>query len=73
MGIEEPQPVHHPGIEPIAGMAGNLAHDVQPISQPLKLVPRGDREDCRLAIFALIAVLGYVLAIESETRFRVVW
>ncbi len=53
-------------------MPGNLAYDVEPVLQPRKLAPRGRREDCDLAIFALVALLGYVFAIESDTSSSVV-
>jgi hypothetical protein len=53
-------------------MACDLTNDVQTVLQPAQLVASRDRKDRRLTILALIPVLGYVLAIESETRFSVV-
>lgn len=53
-------------------MASDLAYDVQPVPKPLKLASRRDREDCRFAILTSIAVLGYCLAIVSETKLSVV-
>ena len=49
-------------------MAGHFTHDVKAVFEPGKLAASRRREDCDLAILALIAVLGYCLAIESETR-----
>jgi hypothetical protein len=54
-------------------MARHLAHDVHAIPKPAQLRTGRNRKDRRLAILALIPVLSYVLAIESETRFSVVW
>jgi hypothetical protein len=54
-------------------MARNLTDDVESILEPGKFAARRNREDRDLAILALVPVLGYVFAIVSETRFRVVW
>jgi hypothetical protein len=53
-------------------MTCDLAHDVKPILEPLKIAASRRWEDCELAIFALVTVLGYCLAIESEARLSVV-
>jgi hypothetical protein len=53
-------------------MARNLTNDVQTILQPAQFVASRDGKDGRFTILALIPVLRYVLAIESETRFSVV-
>ena len=53
-------------------MARYLTNDVQAILEPRKLAAGRRRKDGDLAVFTLVAVLGYVLAIESETRFNVV-
>lgn len=53
-------------------MARNLTHDVKPVLEPSKFAAGRHREDCDLAIFALITVLRYCFAIESEDRINVV-
>jgi hypothetical protein len=53
-------------------MASDLAHDVQPIFEPLELATRRDRKDRYVAVFAVIAESGYGFATELETRFSVV-
>jgi hypothetical protein len=70
--LKETEAFHHPRIETVARMARDLAHDVKPIFEPLEFASSRRREDCRFAILALIAVLGYDFAIESETRLSVV-
>jgi hypothetical protein len=52
---------------------GYLADDVQSVPEPLEFAARRRWEDRDLAVFALIAVSRYVLAMVSETRFSVVW
>ena len=54
-------------------MSRDLAHHVKPVLQPRELGARGRWEDRGLAILALEAVLRYVLAVVSETSWRVVW
>ncbi len=49
-------------------MPSNFAHDVEAVFEPLKLAASCRRKDRDLAIFALIAVLSYCFAIESDTR-----
>ena len=70
--VQEGEPVHHPRVEAVARMPSDLTYDVQPVPKPLKLASRRDREDRRFAILAAIAVLGYCLAIVSETKLSVV-
>ena len=53
-------------------MARDFAHDVKPVLEPLKFAASRRGEDCDLAIFALITVLRYCFAIESEDRVNVV-
>ena len=54
-------------------MCGDLADDVKPVLEPGELAASRRRKDGDLAIFALIAVLRYVLAMVSETSCSVVW
>lgn len=70
--VEKGEAVHHPRIESVAGVAGDLAHDVKPILEPRKLAACGGWKDCYLTILALISVLRYCFAVESETRVSVV-
>ena len=72
MVVEKRQALHHPRVQPVGRMPRHLAHDVKPVPQPPQLAACRRREDCDLAIFALIAVLGYVLAMLSETSCSVV-
>ena len=69
MLVQEAEAFHHPGVEAIARMTRNLAHNVKPLFEPLKFAASRRREDRDLAIFALVAVLRYCFAIESEMRF----
>jgi hypothetical protein len=71
--VEKREAVHHPRVQPICGVLGNLRDDVQPISQPAQLAARGGWKDRRRAVLAAVTVLRYVLAIVSETSCRVVW
>jgi hypothetical protein len=71
--VEEREAVHHPGVEPAVGVFRDLPHDVRTIFEPAKLAARRRREDRDLAVFTLVAVLRYVLAIVSETSCSVVW
>ncbi len=73
MLVEKSHPVPHPRVEPVGRVAGDLADHVQTVLEPLELATGRYREDRALAIFAPVAVARYVLAIESETRFSVVW
>jgi hypothetical protein len=70
--VEECEPVHHPGIEPVIRVFGHLADDVPAILEPSQLAAGRRRKDGNLAVLTPIAVLRYVLAIESETSCRVV-
>ena len=49
-------------------MARDLIYDVKPVFEPLKFAAGRRRKDCNLAIFALVAVLRYCFAMESEMR-----
>jgi hypothetical protein len=73
MLVEKRQAFHHPRVEPVARVACNLAHDVEPVLEPCELGTRADREDRDLAILTLITELSYWLPTESVTRLRVVW
>jgi hypothetical protein len=53
-------------------MACDLSHDVKPVFEPMKFAASRRWEDCDFAVFALIAVLRYGFAKESETRLSVV-
>lgn len=53
-------------------MPRDLAHDVKAIFEPRELAAGRRRKDGDLAVFALVAVLGYVLAVVSETSCSVV-
>jgi len=70
---EKRQPVHHPGVEAVAGVARHLARHVNAILKPLQLAAGRYRKDRGLAIFTPIAVVRYVFAIVSVTKFSVVW
>lgn len=54
-------------------MPGYLAHHVEPILEPLDFAAGRNWKDRDFAILALITVLRYWFATESETRFSVVW
>lgn len=70
--VEERKAFHHPRIEPIARVPGNLSDDVKPIAQPLQLAARGRWEDRDLAIFTLVPVLRYGVTGVLETSCSVV-
>ena len=70
--VEEDEALHHPGIETVVRVLGDLTHDVQPVFEPTQLAAGRRRKDRDLAILALVAVLRYVLAIVSETSCSVV-
>jgi hypothetical protein len=57
-------------------VTGDFTYDVKAVLKPAELRARRRREDCDLAILALIAVLRYgfaiEVAIESEASFNVV-
>lgn len=72
MLVEERQTIHHPGVEAAGAMARYLADDVQAILEPAQFGARGGWENCGFAIFALIAVLRYCFAIESDISVNVV-
>jgi hypothetical protein len=72
MSVKERKALHHPRVEPIGRMTRHFAHDVKAVFEPRKLASSRRRKDRDLAIFALITVLCYVFAIESETRLSVV-
>ena len=71
--VQKAKRLHHPRVESIARMPRHLANDVQPILEPLQLAASRYGEDRGRAVFAVIAVTRYDFAIESETRFSVVW
>lgn len=71
--VKKGQSVHHPRIEAVGRVARDLANHVNATFEPLELAAGRHREDRGLAIFAPVTELRYVLAIESETRFSVVW
>lgn len=71
--VEEREAVHHPGVEPVVGVLGDLARDVRAIFEPTQLTARRRRKDGNLAVLTLVTVLRYVLAIVSETSCSVVW
>ena len=54
-------------------MARDLTNYMQAVFEPRELASRRRREDGDCAVFTLIAVLGYVLAVVSETSCSVVW
>ncbi len=70
--VKKSQPVHHPCVEPVGRVAPDLADHVHAVLEPLELATGRYREDRALAILAPVAVVRYVLAIVSETRFSVV-
>ena len=70
--VEERQALHHPGIQSVAEVTRDLAHDVQAVAQPCELAASGRREDRELAILTSVAVLCYVFAIVSVSSFSVV-
>ena|GEM_PF-3945237 len=53
-------------------MARDFTDDVNPIPQPHELSARRRREDCDLAILALIALARYGFATVLEDNVRVV-
>ncbi len=71
--LEKRRAFRHPGIQAVRRMPRDLAHDVQTILQPSQLAAGRRRKDGDLAVFALVAVLRYVLAMVSETSCSVVW
>jgi hypothetical protein len=54
-------------------MASYLPHHMEPILEPLKFAAGRGWEDCDFTILALITVLRYCFATESETSCSVVW
>ena len=72
MLVEKMQPFHHPRVEAAARMPSDFTDDVHAIPQPSELRARRRREDCDLAIFALVAVARYGFATVLEASVRVV-
>jgi hypothetical protein len=71
--VEKGESVHHPLIEPVAGVLCHLAYDVRAFLQPAQLAAGRRRKDCDLAILAAVPGSCYVFAVESETSCSVVW
>jgi hypothetical protein len=53
-------------------MSRHLTNHVEAVLEPRELAAGGRWKDGDLAVFALIAVLRYVFAVESETSCSVV-